>query len=168
MNCICPCHRDKSNSEKPCRACRGTTFDCEEIRLREEIGTLKLQIERFQNQDSEAVTKISILAKERLEKLEAAEQFIRDTQEIVDAAMNENMPRIRAATKAYQARLRQQTEKRVAPVPNNGCPDCAGTGEIGLADGEIFCPKCRPEFYVLKCDIRKSCMASRGHAGPCR
>lgn len=68
--------------------------------------------------------------------LDEKDRLIRDMQEIVDAAMNENMPRIRAATKVYQDR--QRSLKRIcvcAPVrqemaralDRETCPVCFGT-----------------------------------------
>lgn len=45
------------------------------------------------------------------------------------------------------------------------CEECKGTGEIGLADGEIFCPKCHPEYYKLKCGCPGT--DSRSHLTTC-
>lgn len=50
---------------------------------------------------------------------------VRDMQEIVDSAMNENIPRIRAATKAYQDRQRIEKPKdEFFHSPGHQCPTC--------------------------------------------
>lgn len=36
MNCVCPCHADKSHDEKPCKCCRGNVYTCETLLLKEE------------------------------------------------------------------------------------------------------------------------------------
>lgn len=31
------------------------------------------------------------------------------------------------------------------------CGECGGSGEIGLADGDVHCPTCKPEYYKRAC-----------------
>lgn len=54
---------------------------------------------------------------------------------------------------------------RVQYTDKPKCEECKGTGEIGLADGEIFCPKCHPEYYKLKCGCPGT--DSRSHLTTC-
>jgi hypothetical protein len=83
---------------------------------------------------------------------------VRAMQEIVDAAMNENMPRIRAATKAYQDFLRQ-TEKQVEIVPPvEVCVTC----KTKLADTfdalkQAWCERCE-ERYCVACYPAHYCL----------
>lgn len=41
-----------------------------------------------------------------------------------------------------EAQLTALVEKALANIKSAVCRECSGSGEIGLADGEVPCPKC--------------------------
>ena len=65
MNCVCPCHADKSHDEKPCKCCRGNVYTCETLLLKEERDEARRLLEKLHS-DYDAYVEAS---KEEVERL---------------------------------------------------------------------------------------------------
>lgn len=84
---------------------------CREIPCAEYRDHLECKVQRLEAKVRETNLQVAHLKAERAsfnavsdDHMVALTAQVTEMQEIVDAAMNENMPRLRAATKAYQDR----------------------------------------------------------------
>lgn len=108
-------------------------------------------------------------------------ETLRDQLVIVQKQNADNLKMRGEYMKERDIALRQAVElqKKVGQISKSTCRECAGWGEIGLADGEVSCPTCggsgdplRPGVFAQKpkcgcvhIGTSQSCFLPCGHEG---
>ena len=127
-----------------CFAC-GHVSDsrCGHVELKIERDQLRAEVERLKDQGETACELFDHLKKSQ-GQVRDLERMLREAVAVVEGRPPESPFVLASVWKTYLVAL-----KRIS-APQKDCRECHGTGEIGLADGEVWCPTCHPEFYKKK------------------